>query len=49
VIWLGPEKAIAIAAHATGHSYGSPEGIYDIGVEEGLADGRNCAAHSSSM
>jgi len=32
--WLGPEKAIAIAAHADGHSYGSPDGIYDIDVEE---------------
>jgi len=32
--WLGPEKAIAIAAHADGHGYGSPEGIYDIDVEE---------------
>jgi hypothetical protein len=32
--WLGPEKAIAIAAHADGHGYGSPDGIYDIDVEE---------------
>jgi len=34
VTWLGPEKAIAMAAHADGHGYGSPDGIYDIDVEE---------------
>lgn len=32
--WLGPEKAIAIAAHADGHGCGSPDGIYDIEVKE---------------
>ena len=32
--WLGPEKALAMAAHADGHGYGTPDGIYDIGVEE---------------
>lgn len=32
--WLGPEKAIVIAAHADGRGYGSPEGIYDIDVNE---------------
>jgi len=32
--WLGPEKAIAIAAHADGHGYGSPDGIYDVEVQE---------------
>ena len=32
--WLGPEKAVAIAAHADGYGYGSPDGVYDIDVEE---------------
>ena len=32
--WLGPEKAIAMAVHADGNGYGSPEGIYDIEVQE---------------
>jgi hypothetical protein len=32
--WLGPEKAIAMAAQADGHGYGSPDGIYDIDVRE---------------
>ena len=32
--WLGPEKAIAIVAHADGRGYGFPEGIYDIDAEE---------------
>jgi hypothetical protein len=36
--WLGPEKAVAMAAHADGHGYGTSDGIYDIEVEElGLA------------
>ena len=32
--WLGPEKAIAIATLADGHGYGSPDGVYDIDVQE---------------
>jgi len=32
--WLGPEKALAMAAHADGHGFGTPDGIYDIEVEE---------------
>lgn len=32
--WLGPEKALAMAAHADGHGYGTVDGIYDIEVEE---------------
>lgn len=32
--WLGPEKAIAIAVHADGHGYGSPDGIYDIDAQK---------------
>jgi hypothetical protein len=28
--WLGPEKALAMAAHADGHGFGTPDGIYDI-------------------
>ena len=32
--WLGPEKALAMAAHADGHGYSTPDGIYDIEVEE---------------
>lgn len=32
--WLGPEKAVAMAAYADGHGYGTDEGIYDIEVEE---------------
>jgi hypothetical protein len=32
--WLGPEKAVAVAAFTDGHGYGTAEGIYDIGVEE---------------
>jgi hypothetical protein len=32
--WLGPEKALAMAAHADGQGYGTSDGIYDIGVEE---------------
>jgi hypothetical protein len=32
--WLGPEKALAMAAHADGHGYGTSDGIYDIEVEE---------------
>jgi hypothetical protein len=32
--WLGPEKAVAVAAYADGHGYGTAEGIYDIDVEE---------------
>jgi hypothetical protein len=32
--WLGPEKALAMAAHADGHGYGTPDAIYDIDVEE---------------
>lgn len=32
--WLGPEKAIAIGVHADGHGCGSPDGIYDIDVQE---------------
>jgi hypothetical protein len=31
---LGPEKAVAMAAHHDGHGYGTPDGIYDINVEE---------------
>ena len=31
---LGPEKALAMAVHADGHGFGTPEGIYDIEVEE---------------
>jgi hypothetical protein len=27
-------KALAIAAHANGHGYGTTDGIYDIEVEE---------------
>lgn len=34
VTWLGPEKAIAMATHADGHGYGSPDGIYSIDAEE---------------
>ena len=46
--WLGPEKAIAIAAHADGHGYGSPDGILDIDVEElGPADAMNAALSSA--
>ena len=32
--WLGPEKAVAMAAHADGHGFGTADGIYDIEVEE---------------
>lgn len=32
--WLGPEKAVAMATHHDGHGYGTPDGIYDIHVEE---------------
>jgi hypothetical protein len=32
--WLGPEKAVAMAAHADGHGYGTSDGIYDIEVQE---------------
>jgi hypothetical protein len=32
--WLGPEKAVAMAAYADGHGYGTADGIYDIEVEE---------------
>jgi hypothetical protein len=32
--WLGPEKALAMAAHADGHGFGTSDGIYDIEVEE---------------
>lgn len=32
--WLGPEQAVAMAACADGHGYGTAEGIYDIDVEE---------------
>jgi hypothetical protein len=32
--WLGPEKALAMAAHADGHGYGTSDGIYDVEVEE---------------
>jgi hypothetical protein len=32
--WLGPEKALAMAAHADGHGFGTSGGIYDIKVEE---------------
>jgi hypothetical protein len=28
--WLGPEKAVAMAANADGHGYGTAEGVYDI-------------------
>jgi hypothetical protein len=39
VTWLGPEKAVMMAAHADGRGYGSNDGIYDIVVQElGLAD-----------
>jgi hypothetical protein len=32
--WLGPEKALAMAAHADGHGFGTSDGIYDIEVAE---------------
>jgi hypothetical protein len=32
--WLGPEKALAMAAHTDGHGFGTSDGIYDIEVEE---------------
>lgn len=32
--WLGPEKALAMAAHADGHGFGTSDGIYDVEVEE---------------
>lgn len=32
--WLGPEKAIAMATLADGHGYGSPDGVYDIDLQE---------------
>jgi hypothetical protein len=32
--WLGPEKAIAMATVADGHGYGSPDGVYDVDVQE---------------
>ncbi len=33
ITWLGPEKAVMMAAHADGRGYGTSDGIYDIGVE----------------
>lgn len=32
--WLGPDKAVMMAAHADGRGYGSNHGIYDIVVHE---------------
>lgn len=34
VTWLGPEKAVMMAAHADGRGYGSSDGIYDVAVHE---------------
>src|ERR1700722_18045781 len=32
--WLGPEKAVMMAAHTDGRGYGSSDGIYDIVADE---------------
>ncbi|HSR85799.1 MAG TPA: hypothetical protein VLM11_16620 [Streptosporangiaceae bacterium] len=32
--WLGPEKAVMMAANADGRGYGTSAGIYDVAVEE---------------
>lgn len=32
--WLGPEKAVAMAAHTDGNGFGTSDGIYDVEVEE---------------
>jgi len=33
ITWLGPEKAVMMAAHSDGRGYGTTIGIYDICVE----------------
>jgi pyruvate/2-oxoglutarate/acetoin dehydrogenase E1 component len=33
ITWLGPEKAVMMAAKADGRGYGTSNGIYDIDVE----------------
>ena len=39
--WLGPDKAVMMAAHADGRGYGSNDGIYDIVVHEQGPAGRD--------
>ncbi len=34
VTWLGPEKAVVMAAHRDGRGYGTASGIYDVMVDE---------------
>jgi hypothetical protein len=41
VTWLGPEKAVLMAAYADGRGYGSSDGIYDVVVHEMGPAGRD--------
>jgi len=50
--WLGPEKALAMATHADGRGFGTPDGVYDIEVEElgpAMNDGRGLVVTESLL
>jgi hypothetical protein len=52
ITWLGPEKAVMMAAHSDGRGYGTTSGIYDVSVEAlgpAAADDRGLVAMVDRM